>query len=846
MTPALAPILGHKGPHRGYNSGYPLSNGLRRKRYFTNEINPGFSIWIHQAALWLTGTPVQYNLRTYASMLEHIEASGAARLSDSELRTRIDRARTCALTGDPLDELLPEVYGAVREACARVLAMRPFDVQVMAAIALHRGNLAQMATGEGKTMVAVLPAILNALSGKGVHIFTANDYLARRDAEWMGPVYRFLGLTAGFVQQGMSTLQRQEAYASDITYVTAKEAGFDFLRDHTAESPGQVAQRPYHFVIVDEADFILIDEARVPLVIAGSTAGPDIDHAALAALARKLRPRIDYRTDEYARNVILTDAGFRTAEALLSCGGLHKPDNHLLLSAIHVALHAEALLERDRDYIVRRGRIELVDEFTGRVAENRRWPHGIQPAVEAKEGVEVKSEGRILGSIPIQHFIRLYPKIAGMTATAVPAAAEFKEFYGLTTVVFPPNRPCLRIDEPDAVYSHKNAKMAALLEEIESVHAAGRPILVGTASVRESEELAVALAQRSIRCRVLNARHDAREARIIARAGMPGAVTISTNMAGRGTDIVLGGGDESGRKQVVGLGGLYVIGTNRHESRRIDDQLRGRAGRQGDPGSSRFFISLEDDLIQRYGVMNLISQNRRPKRGQRAIQDPVVLREIERAQRIIEGQNFDIRRTLWKYSALVDEQRRSIYGRRQELLRGEIEPIFCSEGSPYHYRKLEEVVGPEALRQTENRLTLLLLDRHWSDHLALIDDIREGIHLQNYGGRVPLDEFHKQIVDAYVTMLEAVRDEVVATFERLSPAGGIIDLEQAGLRGPSATWTYLVNDNPFSTFGISLMASRNIGFAAAAGMLAMLYIPLTLMIAAATSLRQWLRRKPRK
>ncbi|MBE3072662.1 MAG: accessory Sec system translocase SecA2, partial [Acidobacteria bacterium] len=411
----------------------------------------------YRAYLRLTGAPVVYDLRHYADTLARISAVDVARLSDGDIRTRFDLARRRARDDEGLDALLPEVYALVREAAARVLAMRPFDVQVMAGVALHEGALVQLATGEGKTLVAILPVALDALTGHGVHVFTANDYLARRDAGWMGPLYEFLGLSVSFIAQGLSGDERRRAYAADITYVTAKEAGFDFLRDHAADSPDRTVQRPYHSVIVDEADFILVDEARVPLVIAGATTAPDVDHAALAALVRRLQPGVDYRADEYARTVTLTEQGFAHAERLLGGVALHQPEHHLLLSALHVALHAETLLHRDRDYIVRGGRIDLVDEFTGRVADNRRWPHGIQPAVEAKEAVEVRAEGRILGSIPLQHFVRLYPRIAGMTATAVPSAEEFKTFYGLTTVVFPTNRPCCRVDEPDVVFTHRSA-----------------------------------------------------------------------------------------------------------------------------------------------------------------------------------------------------------------------------------------------------------------------------------------------------------------------------------------------------------------------------------------------------
>ena len=765
------------------------------------------------------------------------------RLSDADLAARFERARRLASEDPQLDALLPEVFAVVSDVCGRVLAMRPFDVQVMAAMALHEGKLAQLATGEGKTLVAVLAVALNAIAGRGVHVFTANDYLARRDAEWMGPVYRFLGLRAGFVTQGMTAGERRRAYAADVTYVTAKEAGFDYLRDHTALSPDQVVQRPYHCVIVDEADFILVDEARVPLVIAAAAAMPDVDHRAIAALVRRLVPDADYRTDDYARTVTLTEQGYRHAEQLLDGVALHEPENNLLLSAVHVALHAEVLLQRDRDYIVRAGRVELVDEFTGRVADNRRWPHGIQAAVEAKEEVEIRAEGRVLGSIPIQHFVRLYPKISGMTATAVPSAEEFATFYGLQTVVFPTNTPCRRVDEPDVVFTHRAAKVAAVAGEIARVHATGRPILVGTASIRESEDLAAVLRWRSIKCRVLNARHDAREARIIARAGTLGAVTISTNMAGRGTDIVLGGGEPGARESVAALGGLYVIGTNRHESRRIDDQLRGRAGRQGDPGSSRFFISLEDDLICRYGVMALIPKRHRPGPQEGPIADPVVRREIARAQRIIEGQNFEIRQTLWRYSALLDEQRRAVSFWRQSLLDGEAELSLCRARVPGPFHALESAVGAEVLRRAENRLVMHVLDRRWSEHLALVEDIREGIHLQRYAGREPLAEFHRQIVDAHREMTAAVEDEVVRVFPTLTAAGGTIDLEQAGIAAPASTWTYLVNDNPFSTIGVSLLASRNIGYAAAAGMLAVMYWPITVLAAAGVFLRRLIRPK---
>lgn len=785
-----------------------------------------FTHWWHR----IRGVPIEWDLTPYRNMLSRIDAFRLKKCRDAQLKQRSAVLRQQAAAGIPLDRLLPETFALAREACHRVLAMRPFDVQVMAAAAMHRGRLVEMQTGEGKTLAAVLPAYLNGLTGKGVHIMTANDYLARRDAAWMGPVYRFLGISAAAVQEKMPVTERQQAYRADITYMTAKEAGFDYLRDQICYEAQELVQRPFHLAIVDEADFILIDEARVPLVIAGESPEPAIDHQRMAGIVRGLEAEIHYTRDENWRNVNLTDEGIAVAESRLECGNLYDPENLLLFSALNVALHAEVLLHRDIDYIIRDGRIELVDEFTGRVADKRRWPHGIQRAVEAKEGLTPQPEGRILGSITLQHLLRMYPKISGMTATAQPAAEEFREFYDLKVVVIPPHRPCIRVDEPDMIFTHREAKLAALVQEIRRVHHTGRPILVGTASVAESETLAGALKSGGIACRVLNARNDELEAHIVARAGTLGSVTISTNMAGRGTDIRLGAGNGEQAEAVKALGGLYVIGTNRHESRRVDYQLRGRAGRQGDPGSSRFFISLEDDLMQRYHVEELIPVRRLPPEQQEPINDSLIHLEMARAQRIIEGQNFEIRKTLWGYSTIGEEQRQIIQTRRRQVLLDPGTNSLLKTNEPELYARLNSAAGHEELLRSERLVTLHYMDRGWTEHLAHMADIREGVHLYRFGGRTPLNEFQQRVNDAFFHMRQQADRHIIETFRNLRVTEGKIDLNKANLRGPSSTWTYLINDNPFGGLGMALVASRNLGTASYAGILAALYLPLTVLL----------------
>ncbi len=736
---------------------------------------------------------------------------------DASARTR--RARR----PDPVPyphRLVVEGFACIFEASRRALGLVPHDVQLIAGLAMCGRRIAELPTGEGKTLAAVFPAGLAALSGRGVHILTFNDYLACRDAAWMGPVYRLLGLSVGSVQEGMAKSLKRAAYAADVTYSTAKEAGFDYLRDGLAYDPAERVHRPFHMALVDEADSILIDEARIPLVISGLAGASEEDADRIASAVRELAPGRDYETDAERRNVFLTDAGLDRIERVLGCANLHAAGSERLLAAVYCALHAEALLRRDVDYIVRGGHVELVDEFTGRVMDKRHWPDGLQAAVEAKEGVFRKSQGRVLGSIALQHFLRLYPRLCGMTATASPSAAELHEFYGLTVTVVPPDRPCIRTDHPDEIFTHQEAKARALVEEISRVHASGRPILVGTLTVRESEELAAALAAAGVPCSVLNAKNDELEAGTIAAAGKAGAVTISTNMAGRGTDIRLGGPHEEERDRVVELGGLYVIGTNRHESLRIDHQLRGRAGRQGDPGSSRFFISLEDDLFEKYGLQTALAARHRIGRQAGAIAGPVLRTEIVHVQKVIEGQNFDLRRSLWRFSGVTESQRRIVAAWRERILMLDSSQVTV-EPQPGEILGDELVLrgrerfGPEIFDVLARRAVLFQIDRFWAGHLAALTDIREGIHLVGIGGKDPVEEFMRASVAAFEGLEDEVGESARQAVGALIGREGPIDLEAEGLRGPSSTWTYLVNDDQLG-WGLELLKGRNIGFSALA------------------------------
>jgi len=777
----------------------------------------------------LNGSTIEYNLSFYQTILNEIKKCelSFSNKNDNQLKIISQELIKKAQSEKNIDDLLVDAFALVREVIKRVLKLNPFDVQIIGGIAMHFGKITEMQTGEGKTLTAVFPAYLNALSRKGVHVLTFNDYLASRDAHWMEPVYNFLGLNAGYIQEGMSIENRRKAYDSDITYATAKEAGFDYLRDSLCYNTSDLVHKHFNFAIIDEADSIMIDEARIPLIIADTTNDQIADANKMAQAAKLLKVNLDFEFDENARNIYLTDKGIRLIEDLLKLQNLFDKDNIEILSRLNCALHAKHLLHQDIDYIIKNEKVELVDEFTGRVADKRRWPDGLQAAIEAKENIEIQSGGKILNSITKQNFLLLYRKICGMTATACAAEKEFKQFYNLDIVVIPPNKNCIRKDYPDIIFISKAAKHHALIKEITKAHNAKRPILVGTRSVEESGELANALIESGLNCKVLNAKNDKLEAAIVAEAGRPGAITISTNMAGRGTDIKLGGKDESEKKEVTLSGGLYVIGTNRHESRRIDNQLRGRAGRQGDPGSSRFFICLEDDLFIKYNLKKLFPHGYVFNNNCESINDTIIIKEIERVQRIIEGQNLEIKKTLYKYTVTLEQQRKIIFERRSQVLHKNSFVEQFRLKSPVQFKSISEAVGESKLMQLCRQLSLLQMDNAWSKYLSETADIKEGIHLLRLGGQNPIIKFRQQSIELFDKMLNELDGEMIQSFNKLKITNGNIDLSDAGLKAPSSTWTYLINDNPFeNVLGIELIG--NIGLQAGAGVYGLLYVILSL------------------
>ena len=754
-------------------------------------------------------------------------------LSDDALAGHTGKFKERLANGESLDDMLPEAFAVVREASRRVLGMRHFDVQMIGGICLHEGKIAEMRTGEGKTLVATLPVYLNALEGKGVHMVTVNDYLARRDSEWMGRVYRFLGLSVGLIAHDMDFPERKLAYASDVTFGTNNEFGFDYLRDNMVIHPQQMVQRDLHYAIVDEVDSILVDEARTPLIISGPGQKSTDMYAVMARAVAQLKEGEDYKLDEKQKTVAPSDEAVLKVERIVGIKNLYAPENLELSHCFTAALRAKALMKRDRDYVVRDDEIIIVDEFTGRLMVGRRYSDGLHQAIEAKEGVKIQRESQTLASITFQNYFRMYDKLGGMTGTAKTEEDEFLKIYKLPVVVVPTNRPVQRVDEPDAIYKTKRAKYRAVGQADEEIHKTGQPILIGTTSITQSEELSAILKKHGVEHNVLNAKYHEKEAEIIKDAGQKGAVTIATNMAGRGTDIQLGDG-------VQELGGLYILGTERHESRRIDNQLRGRAGRQGDPGRSKFYLSLEDDLLRLFASDNIASiMDRLGMDENDPIEHKLITRSIERAQKKVEARNFDIRKHVLEYDDVMNQQREVIYAERRKILRGEdlkeniffmLDKIIESEMDQYANAKLypeewtldgliedaeksyapegklkkeeleamsrdeleetlkktardayaarEQLFGEENMRELEKVVMLRVVDNHWMEHLDRMDMLREGINLRAYGQRNPLVEYKIEALDMFEAMEAAIQTDIAKLMYRVS----IVTQEQQQLQ----------------------------------------------------------------
>lgn len=807
-------------------------------------------------------------VKQYAQVVHKINGleNEIAALSDVDLKGKTEGFKQRYAQGESLDDLLPEAFAVVREASKRVLQMRHFDVQLIGGIVLHNGKIAEMRTGEGKTLVATLPAYLNALAGKGVHVVTVNDYLAKRDAEWMGQIYRFLGLTVGINLSQMQSAEKQTAYAADITYGTNNEFGFDYLRDNMVFQPTERTQRPLNYAIVDEVDSILIDEARTPLIISGQAEDTNDLYVRMNELAPKLTRQEkedasgDYLVDEKAHQVLLSEAGYEHAERILNRAGLlpaggslYDAANINLMHHLQAALRAHTLFHLDQHYVVQDGEIIIVDEFTGRLMPGRRWSDGLHQAVEAKEGVEIQKENQTLASITFQNYFRMYNKLSGMTGTADTEAFEFQHIYGLETVVVPTHRNMVRQDRMDQVYRTAKEKAQAIINDIRACYEKGQPVLVGTTSIESSEFLSSLLEKEKLPHQVLNAKQHAREAEIVVQAGRPKMITIATNMAGRGTDIVLGGSIEPEiqkirndekldqpsknsqieqlrsqwqvvHEQVIASGGLHIIGTERHESRRIDNQLRGRSGRQGDPGSSRFFLSMEDSLLRIFASdrVSAIMERLNMPEGE-PIEHTWVTRAIEHAQRKVEARNFDIRKQLLEYDDVANDQRKVIYQQRNELLETsdisetiqamltgvatEYVSIYVPAGSVEEqwdisslektllaelqvhisikewlekesdldeeslhsriqsmvleqYQKRVSLIGPDVMHHFERAVMLQSLDTHWREHLAALDHLRQGIHLRGYAQKNPKQEYKKEAFELFSDMLERIKQEV--------------------------------------------------------------------------------------
>jgi preprotein translocase subunit SecA len=722
-------------------------------------------------------------------------------------------AREAELSGRPDDSFKEIARDAAddvefcaigREAARRALGERPFDVQLLGTLVMLKGQIAEMATGEGKTLSGALAAARYALTGRSVQVASVNDYLAQRDAEWMRPVYELLGVTIGHIGQASTPAERRRAYAAQVTYAPISEIGFDVLRDRLVTDSEDLVAPPPDVLLIDEADSVLIDEALVPLVLAGSAAGLDAD-LEMAEVVRGLRPGLHYETDDEGRNASFTDAGAHAAERALGGIDIYAADQIDALTRLNVALHAHALLHRDVDYIIRDGEVRLINASRGRVAELQRWPDGLQAAVEAKEGIAASESGEILDSITVESLIRRYPRVCGMTGTAVTVGDQLRQFYELEVAVIPPNRPCVREDQPDRLYATMGQKEKAIVAEVAEAHATGRPVLIGTLDIAESERLARRLAGAGLPHVVLNAKNDAQEAAIVSEAGAYGALTVSTQMAGRGTDIRLGGSGADGSAEhdrVAELGGLYVIGTGRHAASRLDNQLRGRSGRQGDPGGSVFFVSMEDELITSYTPDAEVPRDVAPD-GR--VRDAKVDEAVGHAQRVADGVNLEIHRNTYRYYELIEQQRAIVLDHRNRLMHGDAALVALGARSPERFDELEQTVPSDVLADAARKIVLYHLDRGWADHVAVLADIREGIHLRALGtgalggGRDPLADFNAEAVKLFTSLLDRVQDQSAETFQTATITSEGVDLDAAGLKRPTATWTYVVQDNPFGT-----------------------------------------------
>ena len=760
-------------------------------------------------------------MRAIADHINEIEPN-YVKLSDANLVAKTDEFKRRLQKGETLDDILPEAFAVVREASKRVLGMRHFDVQLIGGICLHRGNIAEMRTGEGKTLVATLPVYLNALTGNGVHVVTVNDYLATRDSEQMGRLYNFLGLSTGLIVANLDYNQRKEAYACDITYGTNNEFGFDYLRDNMVSDVSQMVQRPLNYAIVDEVDSILIDEARTPLIISGPGQRSTDNYYKLAKIVPHLVKDEDYTIDEKQKTIAPTDSGIAKVEKMLGVENLYDAENIELNHLLGASLRAYAMMHRDTDYVVKDGEVVIVDEFTGRLMFGRRYSDGLHQAIEAKEGLKVERESQTLASITFQNYFRMYKKLAGMTGTAKTEEKEFIDIYGLEVLPIPPNKPLARVDLPDQIFKTKAAKYRAVVRNAVERHQTGQPILIGTTSITQSEELSDMLLRAGVPHKVLNAKHHEKEAEIVANAGQMGMVTIATNMAGRGTDITLGEG-------VPELGGLAILGTERHESRRIDNQLRGRAGRQGDPGSSQFFLSLEDDLMRIFGADNITGiMDKLGMEEDEPIEHSLITKSIERAQKKVEDHNYNIRKYVLEYDDVMNQQREVLYEQRRRILRNEslrdtinemIDKLVTESVDAYADEKLypeewdyeglykhlsqyfltEDIMTPQDMEeysrqellerlleiahaeykdrvdmlgdamfgQLEKAIMLRVVDNKWMEHLDNMDMLREGIGLRAYGQKNPLVEYKFEAFDMFQNMIAAIQDETIMALYKI-------------------------------------------------------------------------------